>query len=43
MEEVIKIAHKNYEKITGNYDGENNGVFRPFEAVIYKVRNAGNQ
>ena len=30
----------NYEKITGNYDGGNNGVFRPFEAVIYKVRNS---
>ena len=36
---VIDVP-ENYEKITGNYDGENNGVFRPFEAVIYKVRNA---
>lgn len=35
---VIDVP-ENYEKITGNYDGENNGVFRPFEAVIYKVRN----
>lgn len=25
------------EKIIGNYVGENGGVFRPFEAVIYKV------
>ena len=28
----------NYEKLLGNYDGENNGLFRPFEAVIYKVQ-----
>ena len=28
-----------YEKITGNYEGENNGVFRPFEAAVYKVCN----
>ena len=27
----------NYEMIIGNYDGDNGGIFRPFEAVIYKV------
>ena len=28
-----------YEILVGNYVGENNGDFRPFESVIYKVRN----
>lgn len=28
----------NYEIITGNYDSANGGIFRPFEAVIYKVK-----
>ena len=28
----------NYEIITGNYDGANGGIFRPFEAVVYRVK-----
>lgn len=29
---------ENCEKITGNYEGDNRGVFRPFEAVMYRVK-----
>lgn len=27
-----------YEKIACNYEGDNGGIFRPFEAVIYRVK-----